>query len=58
MKRNYYDPEMKISAFSQENVVTGSGYDPVPGRSGSVSDYNGAKARAVLDFSDFADLTF
>lgn len=27
MKKNYYNPEIKISVFEEENVVTASGTD-------------------------------
>lgn len=52
MKRNYIEPEFKISAFSAEDVITTSG---ITGTERSASDYGTADGanKSSVAFDDF-----
>ena len=56
MKRNYFEPEMKISTFSPEDVVTTSATG-LTGASinnnATEADYSAARVQAVLDYTQF-----
>ena len=53
MKRNYFEPEMKISTFSMENVVTTSINNAIINNSATEDDYNSTSAMAILSYTDF-----
>ena len=53
MKRNYFEPEMKISTFSMENVVTTSINNASINNSANENDYNATSAKAILSYTDF-----
>ena len=53
MKRNYFEPEMKISTFSMENVVTTSINNASINNNVTEDDYNATKAQAILSYSEF-----
>lgn len=53
MKREFFKPEMKISTFSVESVVTTSFTGASINQSVSVEEYNATDAQAVFKFSEF-----
>ena len=54
MKRNYFKPEMNISTFSSEDVVTTSG-NPITGTTGTAEDYNSASegSKTTIAYDSF-----
>ena len=55
MKRNYFEPEMNISTFSSEDVVTASGEPKIAGTSSDSSAFNDASEdnRATVSYNSF-----
>ncbi len=51
--KKYFEPEMKITSFDVENVVTGSSVDPVPSEPELVDGLAGVKDSTVnVSFND------